>query len=153
MTYKSKKRTMGEVLRKLVKEANNGALETQMARDIQWVGLPKPETQYMWHPTRKFRADFAYPAIKLLIEVDGGTWANMGHSRGSGIEKDRIKDVEALILGFKVLRVTGTMVKDGSAIGYLEQIFKGYTNEEKEKKQTPVSDSYGRTFIRDKKSL
>ena len=125
-TTDRKVKGMGDYLRGLVKQAKNGHLEAQLLRDIKAVGLPIPEIQYKWHPERLFRADYAYPDIKLLIEVDGGTWAKMGHSRGSGIEKDRIKDAEALMLGFKTLRVTGTMVMDGKAIGYLEKIFKGY---------------------------
>ena len=124
-----------------------------MARDIKWVGLPKPETQYMWHPTRKFRADFAYPAIKLLIEVDGGTWGAMGHSRGSGIEKDRIKDAEALIHGWKLFRFTGNMIKDGTAIGYLEKLFKGHKNEIVTTKTLAVQNSAWRSLSRDKKYL
>lgn len=123
-------KSMGPYLRKLVKENADSALEVTFFRQIVGVGLPLPLQQYKWHPERKFKADFAYdfPPFKLLIEVDGGTWQQMGHSTGSGIERDHIKDAEALILGFKTLRLTGTMVKDGSGIKYLEQIFKGVQN-------------------------
>lgn len=117
---------MGVFLKKLTKQTNNSKYEDQMAIQIKQVGLPIPERQYKWHPDRKFSADFAYPAIKLLIEIDGAIWVKGGHSSGTGITRDRIKDAEALIQGWKVLRVTSDMVKDGTAIGYLEQIFKGF---------------------------
>ena len=46
----------------------NVSLETQ----IRAVGLPPPVTEYRFHPERRWRADFAWPEKKLLVEVDGG---------------------------------------------------------------------------------
>ena len=35
-------------------------------------GLPEPVPEYRWHPVRKFRADYAIPLHRILIEIDGG---------------------------------------------------------------------------------
>lgn len=41
-----------------------------------------------------------------LIEVEGGIWAKGRHSRGKGFEQDCEKYLEAVLLGFKVIRLT-----------------------------------------------
>jgi len=48
-----------------------------------------------------------------------GTWINGRHSRGSGFEKDAEKYAEALCLGWKVLRVTGSQICTGKAIKWI----------------------------------
>ena len=41
-----------------------------------------------------------------LIEVEGGIWTKGRHSRGKGFEQDCEKYLEAVLLGFKVIRLT-----------------------------------------------
>ena len=74
------------------------------------------EREYAFHPRRKFRADFAYPAERLLIEVEGGTHSGGRHVRGEGYETDCEKYNEAVILGFRVLRFTTNMVSSRKAV-------------------------------------
>ena len=52
-------------------------------------GLPEPVPEYRWHPVRKFRADYALPLHRVLIEIHGGLWVNGGHSRGRCRRADR----------------------------------------------------------------
>ena len=96
-------------------------LEDEFASQIKLVGLPEPVRQYKFSGLRRFRADFGFPEQKLLAEVDGGSWVNGRHTRGSGFEKDCERASEAAVLGYRVLRFTGAMVKDGRAIAYLER--------------------------------
>ena len=78
------------------------------------------EREYRFMPPRRWRFDFAWPAGKrLAVEVDGATWINGRHTRGKGYEKDCEKFAEAAILGWRVIRVTPAMVKDGRAIDYI----------------------------------
>ena len=98
-------------------------LENNLLLQIKAVKLPIPEQQYMFHDTRKWRFDFAWPDIKLAVEVDGGTWINGGHNRGSGIERDCEKYGEAMLFGWDIYRCTGNMVKHGRAIKTIEQLF------------------------------
>lgn len=70
---------------------------------------------------RRFAADFAWPDRKLLLEVQGGSWAGGRHTRGDGYEKDCEKLCEATTRGWRSLWVTGAMIKDGRALEALER--------------------------------
>lgn len=65
---------------------------------------------------RRWSIDFYVPTRKLGIEVEGGTWTAGRHNRGAGFEKDCEKYLAAHDHGITVIRVTGKMVKDGTAI-------------------------------------
>ncbi len=88
--------------------------------------LPEPQTEYRFAPPRRWRFDFCWPSpeLKLAVEVDGGGFVNGRHSRGLGIERDCEKFAAALLLGFRVLRVTPSQVENGQAIGWLERLLK-----------------------------
>lgn len=73
---------------------------------------------------RDWRFDFAWPKRKIALEVEGGTWSRGRHTRGSGFEKDCEKYNEATLLGWRVMRVTGNMVKDGRALQVIERALK-----------------------------
>jgi len=68
--------------------------------------LPGPVPEYRFHPVRRWRFDFAWPAERggLALEVDGGQWM-AGGGRHNG-DKDREKLNVAACLGWRVLRVT-----------------------------------------------
>jgi hypothetical protein len=70
---------------------------------------------------RDWRFDLAWPDQMLACEVDGGTWTNGGHSRGKHIESDCEKYCAAVTLGWRVMRVTPDMVKDGRALRWVER--------------------------------
>lgn len=86
------------------------------------VNLPNPVTEFRFHPVRKWRFDYAWPMMKFAMEVDGGGWVNGRHSRGSGIEKDCEKFAEAMILGWRVLRVTPAQIRSGQAIQWVDRL-------------------------------
>lgn len=95
-----------------------------MARDIKVLvqdGLETPEVEYRFHPTRMWRFDFAWPLRMIALEVEGGTARGGRHNRMDGFEKDCEKYNEATILGWKVIRVTSAMVKDGRALEILRR--------------------------------
>ena len=97
-------------------------LEELLAQQMQFVGLPTPEREYRFAPPRRYRADFAYPVKTLLIEVEGGTWTGGRHSRGQGFENDCEKYNLATIMGFRILRFTGDMIKSGLALRTIEEV-------------------------------
>ncbi len=116
--------TPAATLAKEVARAKREGLELAFAQQLRALGLTVGLCQqWKFHPKRAWRFDFAYPApeAKLAIEVDGGTWINGGHSRGSGIEKDCEKLASAVILGWRVMRATTNQVKDGTAAFWVEQ--------------------------------
>ncbi len=85
--------------------------------------------EYQFHPTRKWRADFAWIGAMLLVEIEGAVYVQGRHSRGAGMEADCEKYSEAACLGFKVIRVTTRMVKNGKALDYIQRILRT-TNQE-----------------------
>lgn len=66
----------------------------------------KLETEYKFHPKRKWRADFAIPDVKLLIEFEGIMSQKSRHTSVVGYSKDCEKYNAASTLGFRVLRYT-----------------------------------------------
>jgi len=98
-------------------------LEELLAAQIHLAGLPEPVREYRFCPSRRFRADFAWPERRLLCEVEGGTWTNGRHSRGAGFAGDCVKYNLAALDRWLVVRFTGGMVNDGTAIAVLRAMF------------------------------
>ena len=96
-------------------------LELELLAHITYAELPPPEREYPFAPPRKFRADFAWPDRRLLVEVEGGTWTRGRHTRPEGYAKDCEKYNTAALCGWRVLRFTGGMVSDGSALATIEE--------------------------------
>lgn len=74
------------------------------------------EREYRFAPPRRWRADFAVPDRRLLIEVQGGHWVSGRHNRGSGYAADLERQNAAQLAGWIVLQYTTDMVKSGEAI-------------------------------------
>jgi len=70
-------------------------------------GLPLPQPEYNFSPTRGWRFDYAWIAQKIAVEVEGGIWRRGGgaHSHPQNIERDIEKYNAAAVLGWRVLRV------------------------------------------------
>jgi very-short-patch-repair endonuclease len=85
------------------------------------MGLPEPVAEYRFHTTRRWRFDYAWPQLRLALEVDGGAWVGGRHTRGAGYEKDCEKLNAALLAGWRVLRFTTGMVQDGRALAVLQE--------------------------------
>ena len=83
--------------------------------------LPDPILEYKFHPVRRWRFDMCWPEYHLAVEVDGGVWANMRHTRGSGFIKDQEKTNNAALLGWYVLRFHSGTIKSGEAIKMVKQ--------------------------------
>lgn len=72
----------------------------------QYHKIPKPVPEFKFHPTRKFRFDFAWPEYKVALEVEGGVWVKGRHTRGQGFINDLFKYNSATMLGWRILRIT-----------------------------------------------
>lgn len=91
--------------------------------------LPEPEREYRFHPQRRWRLDFAWPEPKIAMEVEGATWQQGRHTRGSGFAADCEKYNEAALHGWTILRVTAEHVRDGSALHWLLRALRPATEE------------------------
>jgi hypothetical protein len=78
--------------------------------------------EYKFHPTRRWRFDYALEPLRIAFEVEGGIWVNGRHNRATGFISDCEKYNEALLLGWRVFRVThfsNTRVKTNEIIKQL----------------------------------
>jgi very-short-patch-repair endonuclease len=96
--------------------------------------VPMPDAEFIFHPVRKWRFDFAWPRFKIALEVEGGAWTGGRHTRGKGFIEDMEKYNQAALLGWTVYRCTPT---DLLKVKTIELIKKALTNKIKtyEKKQ------------------
>ena len=67
-------------------------------------GLPKPVPEFRFHPTRKWRFDYAFLEDRIALEVEGGIFSGGRHTRGSGFVGDMVKYNAAGAMGWIVLR-------------------------------------------------
>ena len=65
---------------------------------------------------KDWRVDFAYPAKKLAVEVEGGIFTGGRHTRGAGFDEDATKYNTLVIFGWRVLRFTTTSIRAGVAL-------------------------------------
>lgn len=80
--------------------------------------------QYRPLKERLWRIDFALIPTKIAIEVDGGIFIRGRHARGNGIEGDSHKQNTMTMLGWRCLRVTPSMIKDGTGLEYVIETYK-----------------------------
>jgi very-short-patch-repair endonuclease len=85
-------------------------------------GLPIPVLEYRFHPVRRWRFDAAFIEQRIALEIDGGLFIGGRHTRGAGAERDMEKFAEAMILGWRVLRVSPGQLKSGQAALWLASL-------------------------------
>ena len=62
--------------------------------------------EFQFHPTRRWRFDYAFPEKKVAVEVDGGVWTGGRHINPAGYINDMEKLNNAAAMGWLVLRIT-----------------------------------------------
>lgn len=77
--------------------------------------LPALKTEYRFHPTRRWRFDFALVDYKIAIEVEGGVKGGR-HTRWYGFIEDATKYNSATVLGWRLLRYTSEHLKNPFAV-------------------------------------
>ena len=96
-------------------------LEDYLALQIRAAGLPAPERERIFSPPRRFRFDFSWLEHMVALEIQGSGAGGYGrHQRPLGFERDCEKFCLAAIQGWRVLLVTGKMVRSGEALKLLE---------------------------------
>ncbi len=95
------------------------SLEDMLALIIRADKLPTPERQFRFCE-RLWRFDFAWPEVKVVVDVQGGIWNRGGHVRGRGYLNDCEKLNTAILLGYKVLYVCSIHIENGMAIKWIK---------------------------------
>lgn len=86
-------------------------LEQRFALIWRSLGGPALEREFRFHPTRKWRADFAHIPSRTLIEIEGGIWVRGRHTTPRGFIADAEKYLEAALAGWRVLRLVDQQIK------------------------------------------
>lgn len=95
-------------------------LEERIAAHIGSHGLPMPVREFRFAPPRLYRFDFAWPALGIALEAEGGIWMQGGHNRGAAFADDCDKYNLAALNGWRLFRVTERQVRDGSAFPLID---------------------------------
>ena len=66
-------------------------------------GLPPAAAEFRFHPARQWRFDFAWPAARVAVEVQGGIWTRGRHTRGAALLREWEKLNTAAALGWRIL--------------------------------------------------
>ena len=99
---------------------------------LQAHNIPVPIREYGFHPDRRWRFDFAWPALKIALEVEGGIYGGKdhtgrqykgAHSSVSGIKRDISKYNAAALLGWLVLRVQPADLDSQETIDMIKAAF------------------------------
>lgn len=94
--------------------------------DLTWrpFGIPTPEAEFKFHPTRKWRFDYCWRDKQIAVEIEGAIWARGRHTRGAGYLADMDKYNAAALLGWRVFRFTPQQLKTGEAQNFMNYVFK-----------------------------
>ena len=85
------------------------------------VGVPCVR-EYMFHPVRKWRFDYAIPTLKIAIECDGGIYTRGRHVRPTGYLRDMEKFNAAAMDGWLVVKFTPQQLCGEEAITQVRQL-------------------------------
>lgn len=92
-------------------KGNGDKAKGEMEMVLKLMGLDY-QTEHTFHPTRKWRFDFAIPSRKIAIEYEGIVADKSRHTNIKGYTEDSNKYNEAQKLGWKVLRYTALNYKN-----------------------------------------
>ena len=67
--------------------------------DVGW------QREHRFDPSRRWRFDFACPAARVAVEIEGGIWSGGRHTRGVGFISDCEKYNAAAAAGWSVFRL------------------------------------------------
>lgn len=99
------------------------ALEETFAFQLRAAKLFGFEREFKFHPVRRWRFDFAFPELKIGVEIQGGIFVGGRHSRPMQMMADYEKMNHAQLDYWCVLQFGPHQIKDGSALAFLERVY------------------------------
>jgi very-short-patch-repair endonuclease len=103
---------------------SGSALEDHLAHSLALLGAPAFEREYRFSTERRFRLDFAWPDLRLGVEVEGGVYRGGGHTTVNGIRRDMEKSNLLTLLGWRLLRFHGDQVRSGEAASVIAELLR-----------------------------
>lgn len=105
-------------------KVNEQVAKLQAETKLHLHGLPAYVTEHRFHPTRRWRLDYAWPDMKIALEVHGGVRSGGRHTRGTGFTNDREKMNTAASMGWIIIEATADQIRNGQARAWLDTLFK-----------------------------
>lgn len=81
--------------------------------------------EFRFYKSRKWRFDYALPAYKIAVEVEGGVWTGGRHVRPRGFLGDMTKYNTATLLGWRVFRTTPNKLLTNETLLLLKNAING----------------------------
>lgn len=100
------------------KRSGKSKIEALMGEKLAASDLPAPVEQHKYLEKRRYKADYAWPIGKIALEVEGGA-----HTIKKRFEQDAERHNSLVLAGWRVIRVTGDMVRDGRALAVIKRAF------------------------------
>lgn len=117
MTRTTTRRTRALTVPKAIHAQEHGLFFGLLKRD----GLPLPETEFVFHPSRRWRMDFAWVSHRVFLECDGAIWTTGRHTRGKGWLADTEKLNTAAAMGWRHLRCSPQQLHDLALIATIRE--------------------------------
>lgn len=99
-----------------------------------------PTAQYRFHPTRQWRFDFAWPSLKIAVEIQG---FGEGHTSYEGMAADYEKHNAAIQHGWKIYYLMGYQLEAKTIIktlAFIHSCLLGKTTYEVPKRESEWSN-------------
>ena len=88
-----------------------------------WLAMMAPGAfveEYRFHPTRRWKIDWAAPTLRLGLEYEGGVFHAAGGHRATGkFLRDLEKYSVAAAMGWRIIRCTAREVESGQVFEWL----------------------------------
>lgn len=109
-------------------EVSASSLEALLTMQLRALGLPPPVPEHKFGGSlgRRWRFDLAFLRESVAVEIQGGTWMPVSHhGHGQGFEDDCEKMAAAVLLGWRVITLTGKQVESGIGASWIERAVRG----------------------------
>jgi hypothetical protein len=80
------------------------------------LSLPMPVPEYEFDAARRWRFDFAWPGLRIALEIDGGLFDGGAHTRGPAIVAAHAKLNAAATAGWRVFYCTPQSLRHAPAM-------------------------------------
>lgn len=88
-------------------------MDKTLLRLIDELNLPSPQKEYKPGTVRKYKLDYAWPDIKVGIELNGGIFMKKGgHNSISGLLRDYERMNYLQILGWLIIQFDPSMMRN-----------------------------------------
>lgn len=72
--------------------------------------IAQPMREYMFHPSKNWRFDYAWLNHMVALEIQGGTFVRGRHSRGAALSGEYEKINQASLMGWRIFYADTTMM-------------------------------------------